>query len=1024
MKSLSYLNTFSSQSVSYDDQGTGIQTLANRYQINGVLDTAKPVMENIEKICSAAGSWLSYDIHEGKWGVVVNQTGTSVASFDDTNILGSITIGGTGLTDLYNKVKVEFPHRDLRDSADYVTISIDAGDRNANEEDNTLNLSYDIINEPIQAQLLGLIELKQSRIDLIINFESDFGNFGLKAGEIIDVTNSKFGFNKKLFRIISTEEIQNDDGALKIGITALEYNSDVYSTANLYRYTRTDSNGIITIGSIGIPGTPQVTKYELDARPRIFIESTAPTGVVEGMEFWITEDYLLQESQRSYKLIASIKPPGGGVFTSGTPVSFDYDNINSGNFLVKTRGFNSTTFGQFSEVSGIINFTSTQVTNAIGPDTKSVDATGQLLTLLGVNLLLKSVDGLFSNDTSSTSSLFKKVFDLFQTVTGNNLLGQTVPVVNSVSPSSGPTSGGTNVTIVGNFLTSATSVTFDGNAATSVNVVNSQTITCITPSNFDGPASVIVTTPTGSNGNNSLFTYVTTGTPILLPSITSINPNFGPPSGGTFVTINGSRLSGTSAVSFGGLPMTSLNVVNSSTVTGIVPANSPGAVNVVLTTPEGTALLTSGYTYIGSTNVLTISNKYPPDRTAYQDPITGVTSDQAPITGSYFLLFGGTFYGQLSRGSTGTVKLYKSDGTLVQTLTPSNLNIQNNRVEFPFSTRDYGTDYYILMDEGVITYCSSKSPGIYTPTDWNFNTPLYSTENYNPTSTPYSTTSTVPEVISSSLVFPNINLTFNTTITKGTGSFSIYKTSDDSLVTTINVTGSVVTDNLLQLNINGILNNNTSYYLTGPAGIVRSYIPVDCFISETPSGVIPRQDFTVPPAFAYVSYAVDSTPFTGTNKVNPQTNIELIFNKSIDFTSTGTATIYRSNGTIHQAIPVTTNFNDNKTSELIWKSDDRFLINPTTDLTPGETYYVTVTPSFVKSTSDEYWSGISNTNTIRFTVDGGPSAPTPIIDFSSPGLVFAFDRQIEASTGTITILDAFDNIVAVLTSTSTGVTIF
>ena len=90
MKSLTELNTFSAQSLAYDDQGTGAQTLADRYQINGLLDTARPVMENIEKLCSAAGSWLSYDIHEGKWGVVINTTGTSVASFDDTNILGSI----------------------------------------------------------------------------------------------------------------------------------------------------------------------------------------------------------------------------------------------------------------------------------------------------------------------------------------------------------------------------------------------------------------------------------------------------------------------------------------------------------------------------------------------------------------------------------------------------------------------------------------------------------------------------------------------------------------------------------------------------------------------------------------------------------------------------------------------------------------------------------------------------------------------------------------------------------------------
>jgi hypothetical protein len=59
MNSLTELNNFSAQSVAYDDQGTGAQTLADRYQINGLIDTAQSVMQNIEKICSAAGSWLS-----------------------------------------------------------------------------------------------------------------------------------------------------------------------------------------------------------------------------------------------------------------------------------------------------------------------------------------------------------------------------------------------------------------------------------------------------------------------------------------------------------------------------------------------------------------------------------------------------------------------------------------------------------------------------------------------------------------------------------------------------------------------------------------------------------------------------------------------------------------------------------------------------------------------------------------------------------------------------------------------------
>jgi hypothetical protein len=82
------------------------------------------------------------------------------------------------------------------------------------------------------------------------------------------------------------------------------------------------------------------------------------------------------------------------------------------------------------------------------------------------------------------------------------------PTVTNVSPASGSTAGGTNVTITGTNLTGATSVTIGGTAATSVVVVDGATITAVTPAGTAGTASVLVTTPLGTNAANTLFTYV------------------------------------------------------------------------------------------------------------------------------------------------------------------------------------------------------------------------------------------------------------------------------------------------------------------------------------------------------------------------------------------------------------------------------------------------------------------------------------------------------------------------------------
>lgn len=83
-----------------------------------------------------------------------------------------------------------------------------------------------------------------------------------------------------------------------------------------------------------------------------------------------------------------------------------------------------------------------------------------------------------------------------------------VPTVSEVSPSSGPTTGGTNITITGTGFLSGATVDISGSAVTNVVVVNSTTITGTTPSHSAGVMSVYVTnTDTQTSLENVNFTY-------------------------------------------------------------------------------------------------------------------------------------------------------------------------------------------------------------------------------------------------------------------------------------------------------------------------------------------------------------------------------------------------------------------------------------------------------------------------------------------------------------------------------------
>ena len=124
------------------------------------------------------------------------------------------------------------------------------------------------------------------------------------------------------------------------------------------------------------------------------------------------------------------------------------------------------------------------------------------------------------------------------------------PTVTSITPNSGPSSGGTSVTIVGTHFGGATSITIGGSAVAGVTIVDDNTITATTSSGTLGVKDVAVTTPSGTGTGVGLFTDVPPP-----PTVTAIGPNNGSTAGGTFVTITGNNFTGATAVTIGGTPV-------------------------------------------------------------------------------------------------------------------------------------------------------------------------------------------------------------------------------------------------------------------------------------------------------------------------------------------------------------------------------------------------------------------------------------------------------------------------------------
>jgi len=170
----------------------------------------------------------------------------------------------------------------------------------------------------------------------------------------------------------------------------------------------------------------------------------------------------------------------------------------------------------------------------------------------------------------------------------------TAPDVDTASPSSGPVTGGTAVTITGTGFATGATVSFGGSSASAV-VAGSTMINAVAPAHASGPVNITVTNPGGQSGSlTNGFVYASAPP----PAVSGITPNSGTTAGGTSVTINGSAFVAGASVSIGGVAATSVIVNNSTTITANTPAHAAGTVNVVVTNPDAqNGTLTNGFTF-------------------------------------------------------------------------------------------------------------------------------------------------------------------------------------------------------------------------------------------------------------------------------------------------------------------------------------------------------------------------------------------------------------------------------------------
>lgn len=233
--------------------------------------------------------------------------------------------------------------------------------------------------------------------------------------------------------------------------------------------------------------------------------------------------------------------------------------------------------------------------------------------------------------------------------------GPLLPAVTSVSPDSGPGSGGTVVTVTGTNLVDVTSVDFGTVPATTYSTTAAgTTLVAVSPIPLAaGAVDVTVTNPVGTSATNAgdVFTY-TSAAPL---TVTDVYPNAGPLVGGTTVTLSGTDFDNVRTVDFGTTSATFHTNANG-TITAVAPrATSAATVTVTVATAAASSFdsAQAAFTYqkpaLVTPSVHALSSR--------SGPLAG--GNEITITGSGFtagarVRFGSTLAKVVSVGRTGT----------------------------------------------------------------------------------------------------------------------------------------------------------------------------------------------------------------------------------------------------------------------------------------------------------------------------------------------------------------------------------
>jgi len=359
--SLTALTTYSNQTFTYTDYD-GNPATQPRFKFNGVLETTRTVMDNLQDMSTCCDCLLKYNEITAQWGVIVQSPSYTVAmNINDSNMISAISITPMDITASYNVIECKFPdetNQDAFNSANFDLAQIAPELLYPNEPINKFSLSLPLVNNDVQAQYIANRVLESAREDLQVSVDVNFIGLELEAGDIVTLTSINYGWTNKLFRINKVIQTFTEDGSVIVKLQMSEFNPAVYDDINITQFTPSTNTGIGDPTFFGTVPAPVITAQFPTATNPSFgvVITTSQSGIIQYSEVWYSAYSNPLQTQLYFAGTSEVQSNGTPWNTNTVLPTVFLANIPAGNWYFFTRMVNSLASSAYSSPSTLFQW--------------------------------------------------------------------------------------------------------------------------------------------------------------------------------------------------------------------------------------------------------------------------------------------------------------------------------------------------------------------------------------------------------------------------------------------------------------------------------------------------------------------------------------------------------------------------------------------------------------------------------------------------------------------------------------------